>query len=146
MGVLMLLKTKCDHLHHVCTDGLAPWWWRWSRRAFSLFTAYQFLSCYFYFQEALHTAITDAVYCVKFVVSDRRVANNAQQISCETTWQIRFSKLQYNTCGGKNGVWFSASTTWFDHVICFVPDHIISLLLVGQTTCGGWCVSSLHSM
>ena len=29
-----LLKAKCDHLHHVCADGLAPWWWRWSRRAF----------------------------------------------------------------------------------------------------------------
>ena len=33
-GVLMLLKAKCDHLHHVCADGLAPWWWRWSRRCF----------------------------------------------------------------------------------------------------------------
>ena len=40
---------------------------------------------------------------------------------------------------------FSAPTTWFDHAICSVPDHIISLLLVGQTTCGGWCVSSLLS-
>ena len=32
--VLMLLKTKCDHLHHVYADELAPYWWRWSRRAF----------------------------------------------------------------------------------------------------------------
>ena len=34
----------------------------------------------FYFQGASHTAITDAVYCVKLVASDRRVANNVQQI------------------------------------------------------------------
>ena len=52
----MLLKTKCDHLHHVCADGLAPWWWKWSRRGFSLFTAYQILSYDFYFQGALTTA------------------------------------------------------------------------------------------
>ena len=75
----MLPKAKCDHLHHVCADGLAPWWWRWSRRAFSLFTAYQILSVDFYFQWALHTAITDAVYCVKLVVSDRRVANKLRK-------------------------------------------------------------------
>ena len=110
-GFLIVLKAKCNHLHHVCADGLAPWWWKWSRRGFSLFTAYQILSAVFYFQGALHTAITDAVYCVKLVVSDWRVANNAQQISCETTWQIRFSKLQYNTRGGRNGVLFSAPTT-----------------------------------
>ena len=52
----MLLKTKCDHLHHACADGLAPWWWRWSRRAFSLFTAYQILSSDFYFKGVLTTA------------------------------------------------------------------------------------------
>ena len=75
----MLLKTKCDHLHHVCADGLAPWWWKWSRRGFSLFTAYQILSAVFYFQGVLHTAITDAVYCVKLVVSDRRVANKLRK-------------------------------------------------------------------
>ena len=46
---------------------------------FSLFTAYQILSADFYFQEALHTAITDAVYCVKLVVSDRRVANKLRK-------------------------------------------------------------------
>ena len=78
----------------------------------------------FYFQEALHTAITDAVYCVKLVVSDRRVANNVQ-IRCEMTWQIRFSKLQYNTCGERNEVCFSAPTTWIDHVIWSVLDHIV---------------------
>ena len=41
---------------------------------------------------------------------------------------------------------FSAQITWFDHVICSVPEHIVSLLLVEQTTCGGWCVSSLFSI
>ena len=144
-GVLMLLKAKYDHLQQVCSDGLAHWWWRWSRLAFSLFTAYQILSCNFYFQGVLHTAITDAVYCVKLVVPDRRVANNVQ-IRCEMTWQIRFSKLQYNTCGGRNDVKFSAPTTSFDHVIWSICDHIVSLLLVGKATCGGWCVSSLFSM
>ena len=88
-----LLKAKCDHLHHVCTDGLAPWWWKWSRRGFSLFTAYQILSAEF-------------------------IENS--------TWQSRDSKLQYNTCGGRNEVWFSAPTTWFDHVIWSISDHIVS--------------------
>ena len=54
----MLLKAKCDHLHHACADGLAPWWWRWSRRAFSLFTAYQILSSDFYFKWALTKPFT----------------------------------------------------------------------------------------
>ena len=46
----MLLKAKCDHLLHVCAEWLAHWWWRWSRRAFSLFTAYQILSSDFIFK------------------------------------------------------------------------------------------------
>ena len=33
----------------------------------------------FYFKTALHTAITDAVYCVKLVVCDRRVANKLRK-------------------------------------------------------------------
>ena len=78
-GFLIVLKAKCNHLHHVCADGLAPWWWKWSRRGFSLFTAYQILSADFYFQGALHTAITDAVYCVKLVAYDRRVANKLRK-------------------------------------------------------------------
>ena len=36
------------------------------------YTAYQFLR---FHKGLLHTAITDAVYCVKLVVYDRRVAN-----------------------------------------------------------------------
>ena len=93
MGVLILLKTKCDHLHHVCTDGFAPWWWKWSRRGFSLFTAYQILSAEF-------------------------IENS--------TWQSCDSKLQYNTCGGRNGVLFAA----LDHIVwpCESSDtnHIVS--------------------
>ena len=54
--VLILLKAKCDHIHHVCTNGLAHTCWRWSLRAFSLLTAYQFLSADFYSQGALTTA------------------------------------------------------------------------------------------
>ena len=45
--LFLLLKAKCDHFHHVCTNGFAPWWWRWSRRAISLLTAYQILSAKF---------------------------------------------------------------------------------------------------
>ena len=52
----MLLKAKCDHIHHACTDGFAPIWWKRSRRAFSLLTAYQILNADFYFQEPLTTA------------------------------------------------------------------------------------------
>ena len=63
----------------MCTDRLAPWWWKWSRRAFSLFTAYQILSSDFYFRGVLHTAITDAVYCVKLVAYDRWVANKLRK-------------------------------------------------------------------
>ena len=33
-SLFLPLKTKCDHIHHACTDGFAPTWWRWSRRAF----------------------------------------------------------------------------------------------------------------
>ena len=29
-----IMKEKCDHLHNVCADGIAPTWWRWSWRAF----------------------------------------------------------------------------------------------------------------
>ena len=46
----MLLKAKCDHIHHVCTDGFAPICWRWSRRVFSLLTAYQILSVDFIYK------------------------------------------------------------------------------------------------
>ena len=46
---------------------------------FSLFTAYQILSSDFYFKTALHTAITDAVYCVKLVAYDRLVANKLRK-------------------------------------------------------------------
>ena len=52
----MLLKAKCDHIHHACTHGFVPTWWKWSQRAFSLLTAYQILSADFYFQEPLTTA------------------------------------------------------------------------------------------
>ena len=45
--LFLLLKVKCDHIHHVCTEGFAPTWWRWSRRVFSLLTAYQILSAEF---------------------------------------------------------------------------------------------------
>lgn len=45
-----------------------------------MLTAYQILSVDFYSQGALHTAITDAVYCVKLVVSDRRAANKVNFI------------------------------------------------------------------
>lgn len=45
-----------------------------------MLTAYQILNSVFYFQGALHTAITDAVYCVKLVVSDRRVANEVNYV------------------------------------------------------------------
>ena len=43
-----------------------------------------------------------------------------------STWQSWNSKLQYNTCWGRNGMWFSAPTTSFDHVIWSVPDHIVT--------------------
>ena len=45
--VLILLKAKCDHIHRACTNGFAPTWWIWSRRDFSLLTAYQILSANF---------------------------------------------------------------------------------------------------
>ena len=35
--------------------------------------------CWFYCEKALHTAITDAVYCVKLVACDRRVANKLRK-------------------------------------------------------------------
>ena len=92
--------------------------------SFSLFTAYQILSCYFYFQGALHTAITGAVYCVKLVASDRRVTNKVQQIIRKMTWQIRFSKLKYNTCGGRNGaVLFSDHIFWPCNLLCDWPHN-----------------------
>ena len=45
--VFMSLKAKRDHFHHECTNGFATAWWKWSRRAFSLFTVYQILSAEF---------------------------------------------------------------------------------------------------
>ena len=56
MGVLMLLKTKCDHLHHVYADGLAPWWWRWSRRGFFFVYCVSNFEFGLYFKMALTTA------------------------------------------------------------------------------------------
>ena len=61
-GVLILLKAKCDHLHHVCTDGFAPWWWKWSRRAFSLLTAYQILSADFILKGAWQSCVSKLQY------------------------------------------------------------------------------------
>ena len=62
IGLLMLLKAKCDHFHHVCTDGFAPWWWKWSRRAFSLLTAYQILSADFIAKGAWQSCISKLQY------------------------------------------------------------------------------------
>ena len=58
----MLLKAKCDHIHHVCTDGFAPTWWKWSRRAFSLLTAYQILSADFIAKGAWQSCISKLQY------------------------------------------------------------------------------------
>ena len=52
----MLLKTKCDHLHHVYADGLAPWWWRWSRRGFFFVYCVSNFEFGLYFKIALTTA------------------------------------------------------------------------------------------
>ena len=52
----MLLKTKCDHLHHVYADGLAPWWWRWSRRGFFFVYCVSNFEFGLYFKMALTTA------------------------------------------------------------------------------------------
>ena len=47
----------------------------------ALFFAYcvSNFECWFYCEKTLHTAITDAVYCVKFVACDRRVANKLRK-------------------------------------------------------------------
>ena len=50
--VLILLKVKCDHIHHGWTNGFAPTWWKWSRRAFSLLTAYKILNSDFIMKRA----------------------------------------------------------------------------------------------
>lgn len=49
--------------------------------ATSFFFAYcvSNFECWFYCEKALHTAITDAVYCVKLVVFGRRVANKLRK-------------------------------------------------------------------
>ena len=49
--------------------------------ATSFFFAYcvSNFECWFYCEKALHTAITDAVYCVKLVACDRRVANKLRK-------------------------------------------------------------------
>ena len=58
----MLLKAKCDHIHHACTHGFALTWWRWSRRAFSLLTAYQILSADFIAKGAWQSCISKLQY------------------------------------------------------------------------------------
>ena len=58
---------------------------------------------------------------------------------CEPTWQIRFSKLQYNTCRRRMKV-FSALCCWFYLTTC------LSSLVMRLTTCGGWHVYSLLFM
>ena len=62
VGVFLLLKAKSDHLHHACTDGFSPTWWRWSRLAFSLLTAYQILSADFIAKGAWQSCISKLQY------------------------------------------------------------------------------------
>ena len=82
----------------------APTWWKWSRRAFSLLTAYQILSANF-------------------------IAKGA--------WQSCISKLQYNTCRRR--------AKQFSALYCLIfLTTCLSSLSVKLTTYGGWCASSLR--
>ena len=58
----MLLKAKCDHIHHAWTNGFAPTWWKWSRWAFSLLTAYQILSADFILKGAWQSCVSKLQY------------------------------------------------------------------------------------
>ena len=101
--------------------------------ATSFFFAYCIsnFECWFYCDKALHTAITDAVYCVKLVVYDRRVANKLRKGLDEALHK------SYNTTpaeGKHESVFCSLLLDFTDHmfIIFFCPaDHIVLFDICG---------------
>ena len=78
----MLLKAKCDHIHHVCTDGFTPTRWKWSRRAFSLLTAYQILSADFIAKGAWQSCISK----LQYNTCRRRNTERFSTLCCLSCW------------------------------------------------------------
>ena len=113
--------------------------------AFSLFTAYQFLSLGMLISalESKMRPFPSCVYQRLCALMMEMIATSYYFAYCVSnfefwfyifkgTWQIRFCKLQYNTCGRRTKV-FSAP-----------PDHMFIISFARLTTYGGWCISYLR--
>ena len=97
--------------------------------AWSFFFAYcvSNFECWFYCEKALHTAITDAVYCVKLVACDRRVANKLRKGLDKALHK------SYNTTPAEEGKGSSLLfAAWaLDHIVIIsfqMVDHIWRLV------------------